>query len=119
MNPSLYLVLKALLSGGLIVAISELAKRNNLVASIVHSLPLVSLTAFIWLYFETGDTALIGRHSRGTFWFVLPTLPLFLLLPALFHRGWSFWPALSAGVALTIPLFALTMQLLKAARVQL
>ena len=92
---------------------------HNFAASIVHSLPLMSLAAFIWLYFETGDTALIGRHAYGTFWFVLPTLPHFLLLPALFHRGWSFWPAMSAGAALTIPLFALTLRLLKAARVQL
>ncbi|HEX8311128.1 MAG TPA: DUF3147 family protein [Chthoniobacteraceae bacterium] len=88
------LLAKALVSGGLIVTISELAKRNNAAASIVHSLPLVSLLALIWLYSETRDTALIARHAQGTFWFVLPTLPLFLALPWLLRRGWDFWPAL-------------------------
>ena len=77
----LLLVIKALLSGVIIAAVSELAKRNNTAASIVHSLPLVSLLALIWLYSETHDTALIGRHMFGTFWFILPTLPMFLAVP--------------------------------------
>lgn len=119
MNQPLYLIFKALLSGIVIVAVSEFAKRNNTVASVVHSLPLVSLLAFIWLYLETRDTALIGRHAAGTFWFVLPTLPLFLVLPLLLGRGWAFWPALAAGVVLTVLLYLLTLRLLKAAQVQL
>lgn len=116
MNPPLYLVFKALLGGLVIVVVSELAQRHNTVASVVHSLPLVSLLAFIWLYVETRDTALIGRHAAGTFWFVLPTLPLFLLLPALFRRGWAFWPALGAGVALTVLLYTFTRWLTRALR---
>lgn len=114
-----FLITKALLSGGLIVAISELAKRNNTAASIVHSLPLLSLLALIWLYSDTRDTALIGRHMTGTFWFVLPTLPMFLAVPWLLRRGWDFWPALGAGVLLTVALYFLTMRLLKAAGVTL
>lgn len=119
MNQPLYLLTKALLSGIVIVAVSEFAKRNNTLASIVHSLPLMSLVAFMWLFAETRDTALIGRHAFGTFWFVLPTLPLFLLLPALFKRGWQFWPALATGIVVTVLLYALTMRLLKVARIQL
>ena len=118
MNSAL-LITKAIVSGGLIVAISELAKRNNTTASIVHSLPLVSLLALIWLFAETRDTALIGRHMTGTFFFVLPTLPMFLIVPWLLRRGMTFWPALAAGVALTVALYFLTMRLLKAAGVNL
>lgn len=118
-HPMLFLIIKALVSGAIIVAVSELAKRDNTVAAIVHSLPLVSLLALIWLYSETSDTALIGRHMFGTFWFVLPTLPLFLAVPWMLRRGLSFWPSLAAGVALTIVLYFLTMRLLKAAGVQL
>ena len=118
MNSAL-LITKAIVSGGLIVSISELAKRNNTTASIVHSLPLVSLLALIWLFAETRDTALIGRHMTGTFFFVLPTLPMFLIVPWLLRRGMTFWPALAAGVALTVALYFLTMRLLKAAGVNL
>lgn len=119
MNQPLYLLTKALLSGAVIVAVSEFAKRNNTLASIVHSLPLMSLVAFSWLFVETHDTALVGRHAFGTFWFVLPTLPLFLLLPALLKRGWHFWPALAAGIVVTVLLYLLTLRLLKAAHVTL
>ena len=110
---SALLILRALLSGALIVAVSELAKLNNFAASIVHSLPLVSLLALIWLYTGTGDTALIARHMTGTFYFILPTLPMFLLVPGLLRRGWEFWPALAVGVAVTIALYFLTARLLK------
>ena len=115
----LFLTIKAALSGGVIVAVSELAKRNNTAASIVHSLPLVSLLALIWLYTGTRDTALVARHMGGTFWFVLPSLPMFLFVPLLLRRGVAFWPALAAGVALTVALYFLTMRLLKAAGVNL
>lgn len=114
MNPLLFLVFKALLSGLVIAVVSELAQRHKTVASVVHSLPLVSLLAFIWLYLETRDTALIGRHAAGTFWFVLPTLPFFLLLPLLFRQGWAFWPALGAGVIVTALLYASTLWLTRA-----
>jgi hypothetical protein len=114
-----YLITKALLSGGIIVAVSEIAKRNNTVASIIHSLPLTSLLAFIWLYSETKDSALIGRHAYGTFWFVLPTLPMFLIMPWMIKKLGGFWPALGAGMVLSFGLYWLTMRLLKQAGVEL
>ena len=116
MNNAL-LITKGIVSGGLIVAISELAKRNNTTASIVHSLPLVSLLALIWLFAETRDTALIGKHMTGTF--VLPTLPMFLAVPWLLRRGFTFWPALGVGVVLTGALYFLTLRLIRAAGIQL
>ena len=116
---STLLILRALLSGALIVTVSELAKRDNFAASIVHSLPLVSLLALIWLYTGTRDTALVARHMTGTFFFVLPTLPMFLAVPWLLRGGWSFWPALGAGVALTVALYFLTARLLKSASLAL
>lgn len=114
-----YLIIKALLSGVIIAVVSEIAKRNNAAASIIHSLPLMSLLAFIWLYVETKDAGLIGRHAYGTFWFVLPTLPMFLLMPWLIKQLGGFWPALGVGILLSIGLYALTMRLLKIAGVNL
>lgn len=115
---STQLILRALLSGALVVGIGELAKRNNYTAAIVHSLPLISLFALIWLFSETRDTALVARHMAGTFWFVLPTLPMFLVVPWLLRRGLAFWPALGAGALLTVALYFLTMRLLTVAGVK-
>ena len=114
-----FLTAKALISGAIIVAVGELAKRNNTAASIVHSLPLVSVLALVWLYSGTRDVALIARHAQGTFWFVLPTLPMFLLLAWLLRRGVAFWPALGGCLVLTIALYFLTLRLLKAASINL
>ena len=106
------LIIRAVVSGAVIVTIGELAKRNNFAAAIVHSLPLISLAALAWLYSDTRDTALIARHSESTFWFVLPTLPLFLVVPWLLRHDWTFWRALSVGALLTIALYFATIRLL-------
>ncbi len=114
-----YYLIKLFLSAGVIVLVTETAKRNNFAASIIHSLPLTSLLAFIWLYLEKKDKALIANHAFGTFWFVLPTLPMFLVLPWLIRTGWEFWPAFGLCIAGTVGLYFLTMWLLKLAGVQL
>ncbi len=114
-----YYLIKLFLSAGVIVLVTEIAKRNNAAASIIHSLPLTSLLAFIWLYVETKDSALIGRHAFGTFWFVLPTLPMFIMMPWFIKKLGGFWPALIVGIIITVALYALTMRLLKVAGVNL
>lgn len=40
-----------------------------------------------------------------TFWFVLPSLPMFLAIPILLNRGMGFWPALAIGCGMTIVLY--------------
>jgi hypothetical protein len=104
----LYLVLKAALSGIVIAAASEAARRAPTVGALIQSLPLVSVLAFIWLWRDTGDTARIAATAQSTFWYVLPTLPMFLVVPALLRHGVGFWPALAAGCALTILLYLVT-----------
>lgn len=102
----MYFFAKAALSGLLIALVSEIAKRNSAFGALVVSLPLISLLAMMWLWRETGDIARIADHAQATFWYVLPSLPMFLLLPLLLRAGVSFWPALLAGCVLTIGLYA-------------
>jgi hypothetical protein len=104
----LYLVLKAGLSGVIIAAASELARRAPALGALILSLPLVSLLAFIWLWGDGGDNARIAALSESTFWYVLPTLPMFLVLPALLRHGVGFWTAMLACCALTFALYLLT-----------
>jgi hypothetical protein len=104
----LYLIVKALLSGVIVMAVSEIAKRSPSFGALVVSLPLVSLLAILWLWRDTGDKARIAAHAEATFWYVLPSLPMFLALPAMLRAGWGFWPALGLSCLLTIALYALT-----------
>jgi len=103
----IYLLAKAVISGLLVVAVSEVAKRYPGLGGLVASLPLVSVLGMIWLWRDTADAERMAAHATGTFWFVLPSLPMFLLIPALLKRGVGFWPALAAGCLLTMTLYGL------------
>jgi len=104
----IYFWVKALLSGLIIAAVSEIAKRQPGFAALVASLPLISILAILWLWRDTGDAERIAAHAQATFWYVIPSLPMFLLIPALLRSGVGFWPALGAGILLTIALYAIT-----------
>jgi hypothetical protein len=108
----LYLAMKAALSGIIIAVVSEVAQRRPGLGALIVSLPLVSILAIIWLWRDTSDVARIAAHAEATFWLVLPTLPMFLVLPALLRSGTDFWPALLGCCALTMALYLLAAWLL-------
>ncbi len=104
------LVAKALLSGALIVAIAEIGKRLPTLGALVASLPLVSVLGMILLWQARPDAENMAVHAEATFWYVLPSLPMFLLIPWLLRHGQPFWLALLAGCALTVALYLLMAQ---------
>jgi hypothetical protein len=106
-----YLLIKALLSGLIVAAASEVARRWPGLGALIVSLPLVSLLAFIWLWRDTGDTERVAALSQSTFWFFLPSMPMFLALPALLRAGWAFWPALAVAIGLTVTSYLLMLWL--------
>lgn len=101
----LYLIVKAGLSGIIIAIASEVAKRFPGFGALIASLPLVSLLGAIWLWRGKPDTANMASHLEATFWFVLPSLPMFLLMPWMLRNGWGFYTALAIGCAVTIALY--------------
>ena len=100
-----YLILKALISGFLVAIASEVARLWPGWGALIVSLPLVSLLTFIWLWIDTREPTRIAELSQSTFWFFLPSMPLFLVLPAMLRSGISFWIALLVSCALTIALY--------------
>lgn len=104
-----WLLARALLAGAMIAAISEIGKRLPATAAIVASLPLVSVLGMIFLWHARPDAENMAAHAEATFWYVLPSLPMFLLIPALLRAGTSFWLALGLGCALTVGLYLLMM----------
>ncbi len=93
----IYYLVKLLLSAAVIVAVSETAKRSGYWGGVIASLPLVSILALTWLYIDTHDTAKVAALARSTLWFVLPSLPFFIVLPALLHAGRSFATSMTAA----------------------
>lgn len=108
-----FALFKALLSGLIIAAVSEVTKRSAAFGALIASLPIVSVLAMIWIWIETKDSARIADHAEATFWLVLPSLPMFLILPALLRHGVHFFIALGASCALTVALYFIMVWVLK------
>jgi hypothetical protein len=115
----LYYAFKVIISALLIVFISEIAKRSTGFAALVASLPLTSLFAFVWLHLEASPPERISELSSQIFWLVLPSLPLFLLLPFLLKAGWGFWVSLGLSVAASAGCYLALLPLLRRAGVNL
>lgn len=100
-----YLLLKAAVSGLIIAIVSEVARRAPGLGALIASLPLISVLGMIWLWRDTGDAQRMADHAFATFWFVLPSLPMFLAIPFLLNRGYAFWPVLAIGCVMTVMLY--------------
>jgi hypothetical protein len=101
-------LIKAAVSGVIVGLVSEIARRAPGFGAAIASLPLIAILAMLWLWRDTGDPARLAAYSTATFWYVLPSLPMFLLIPALLKRGATFPWALGAGCAMTVALFLAT-----------
>jgi hypothetical protein len=102
----IWFILKATISGVLVAAVSEVARRYPGFGALIASLPLVSILGMIWLWQGSRDPVLLADHASATVWFVLPSLPMFVLIPVLLRAGVQFWLALALGCVLTILLYA-------------
>ena len=101
-----YFLVKVVISGIIVAIVSVVAKRWPGAGGLIASLPLISVLGMIWLWRDTHDPVRIATHAEATFWFVLPSLPMFLLIPWLLRQGHPFWTALLLGCLLTILLYA-------------
>jgi hypothetical protein len=108
----IYFVIKCTVSGIIIAVVSEVAKRSPAFGALIVSLPLVSLLGILWLWRDTGDAERIASHAESTFWYVLPSLPMFLVLPALLRAGVGFWPSMGVSCVLTMVLYVATASVL-------
>ncbi len=99
------LLVKALISGAVIAIASEVARRWPGIGGLIVSLPLVSLLTMLWLWRDTKDVERVAQLSEGAFWFVLPSMPMFLLLPWLLRSNVGFWPSLGVSVGVTLLLY--------------
>ena len=98
----------AILSGIIIALIAVIGRKAPAVGALIASLPLISVIGMIWLWRDTTDPLLIANHAEATFWYVLPSLPMFLLMPWLLREGFSFWVALTSVIVVTIILYLAT-----------
>ena len=99
-----WIITKYLLTAGMVVLISEVAKRSDRLGGFIAALPLMTLLTLVWLYIENQPEEKIANHAYYTFWYVVPTLPMFLVFPWLLAK-FGFWGAMGASVLLTLVSF--------------
>jgi len=99
-----WIITKYFLTAAVVVLVSELARRSDKLGGFVAALPMVTVLALIWLYVEQQPAEKIANHAWYTFWYVIPTLPMFLAFPALLPRL-GFWLTLAACVLITVACF--------------
>jgi len=88
------IIIKYLLTAAIVVAVSELAKKSDKLGALLVALPIVTILSMIWLHLESkagGDISKVANHAYYTFWYVIPTLPMFIVLSILLKKGMSFW----------------------------
>lgn len=100
-----YIILKYALTAFIIVLVSEVAKRTDRLGALLASLPFVTIVVMIWLYIEGQGDEKISNHAFYTFWYVIPTLPMFLAMPVLLNNGINFWWALTICIGITVLCF--------------
>lgn len=106
-------LVKLFLSAVIIVLVTRIQLVSDRLSALLIALPLTSLLAMIWMHGGGQSAKQIANHAESTFWFVLPTLPMFLILPWMLRHGWGFWSALAVNCLLTAGFFWATVFLLR------
>lgn len=108
----MYYLAKIIVTTALIVTISEIAKRSSFVGAILASIPLISVLAMFWLYIDTKDVTRVSALATSVFWLILPSLALFVTLPALLKQGLAFYPSIGISIGITVGCYFLMVSIL-------
>jgi uncharacterized membrane protein (GlpM family) len=107
-----WIIFKYAITAGMVVLISEIAKRSDELGGLIAALPLVTVLTLIWLFLENQSSEKIANHAWYTFWYVVPTLPMFLAFPWLLKRM-SFWPTMGISIVITLVSFYVFAKIVK------
>lgn len=106
-------LVKLLITALIILFVTKIQLVNDRLSALLIALPFTSLIAMIWMHHGGQSADRVANHSEGTFWFVLPSLPMFLVFPWMLRHGWGFWASLAANCVMTVILFWLTVIILR------
>lgn len=98
-------LVKILITALIILFVTKIQLFSDKLSALLIALPLTSILAMIWMWHGGQSSEKIAGHAEGTFWFVLPTLPMFLIIPWMMRHGWSFWATLTTNCLLTAGFF--------------
>jgi len=104
---------KLLVTALVILFVTKIQLVNDKLSALLIALPFTSIIAMVWMWADKQGGERIANHSQATFWFVLPTMPMFLILPWMLRKGWGFYPSLLVNCVITVALFWLLVVILR------
>lgn len=104
MTMTAWIIIKYLITATIVICVSEFAKHSDRLGGLIAALPLVTLLTLFWLYIEKQPIEKISNHAYYTMWYVIPTLPFFVIFPLLLAK-FKFWPAIMISAIVTVFVF--------------
>ena len=108
-----YYFIKTLITALIIVIVSEVAKKSSFLGALIISIPLTSLLAFIWLYFDTKDYQKVIDLSYGTILLSVPSFAFFIILPILLKMKQNFVISILISIISTSIIYLIFIFILK------
>ena len=109
----MYLIVKTVLSALIIVVVSEIAKKYTLAAAIILSVPLTSLLALIWLFYDTKDIQKVIDLSLNTIVMTIPSIVFFIVLPLMLKLKYNFSFSILVSILSTTLTYIIFIKLIK------
>ena len=108
-----YYLLKLIITSLIVVIVSEVAKKSSFIGALIISIPVTSLLAFIWLYFDTKNYEKIINLSHGTILLSIPSFAFFIILPILLKMKQNFAISILISIIFTSIIYLIFLFLLK------
>ena len=108
-----YFFIKTVITALIIVIVSEIAKKSSFLGALIISIPLTSLLAFIWLYFDTKDYQKVIDLSYGTILLSIPSFAFFIILPILLKMKQNFAVSILISIICTAIIYLIFILILR------
>ncbi len=100
--------IKVFISSAIIVLVSEIAKKDNIIGGLIASIPIVSVLSMILLYIDTNNIDKVKALANGILWMIFPSMSLFIILPILINCGIKFYLSLTISILITMVCYLMT-----------
>ena len=97
----LFLIIKIIVTAILIVLISEIAKVNDKLGGLIAAMPIITLLVILWMYYEGNSDEKIASHISYTLFYIIPTIPMFLIFPFVISK-FGFYIAFLISILITV-----------------
>ena len=97
----IFLLIKIIVTAGLIVLISEIAKINDKLGGLIAAMPIMTLLVILWMYYDGSSDEKISSHMSYTLLYIVPTIPMFLIFPFVISK-FGFYIAFLISILITV-----------------